>query len=188
MTLKELLATGKYHTDKGTTHSYIDFYDPLCEAFRDRVVGARLLEIGIANLDGPAQATGGSIPLWVAYFGRTPELQPSVTALDIQEHLPVAGARIVQGDATSQEVRDANFAREKFDIIIDDASHKVADQTRTFLLYRDLLATGGIYVVEDVQSDEAVAMLKAVEPAFETIDLRSVKGRYDDVLMVWRKS
>jgi hypothetical protein len=53
-----------------------------------------------------------------------------------------------------------------------------------------LLAKGGMAVIEDVQSTDWFATLEQHVPkkyAFETIDLRSVKGRYDDLVFAVTK-
>ncbi len=176
MTLSQLYGTGRFDTDKGSIHSYIDFYETALAPYRKP--GVQLLEIGLQN---QGVTTGGSIPLWVAFFG-----EGAVTGLDIAPCPPVRGANIVRGDATKVVVRNAAFAEKTFDIIIDDASHLAADQLATFLLYRSLLRPGGLYVIEDMQNWDAIALLLEIEPTFSVIDRRRVKNRYDDVLMVWR--
>jgi hypothetical protein len=47
------------------------------------------------------------------------------------------------------------------------------------------LRPDGLYAIEDMQKWDAIAMLLELEPTFRVVDLRSVKSRYDDVLMVW---
>jgi hypothetical protein len=57
-------------------------------------------------------------------------------------------------------------------------------------LYLPLLAKGGMAIIEDVQSTDWFSVLEQQVPqdfAFETIDLRNVKGRYDDLVFAVTK-
>lgn len=89
-------------------------------------------------------------------------------------------------DATKPEFLDV-IGDTKFDIIIDDGSHILQDQVKTFNLMKPLMNPGGIYVIEDV----ANVMIDEIEfedlhDNMETIDLRHKKHRYDDAMFVFK--
>jgi hypothetical protein len=79
------------------------------------------------------------------------------------------------------------------DFIIDDGPHTLQSQVDFLRLYLPLLNEGGIALIEDVQDVQWFASLEAEaekagsEFAFERVDLRNVKGRYDDLVFVVRK-
>ncbi len=75
----------------------------------------------------------------------------------------------------------------KFDIIIDDGSHILQDQIKTFHLLKKLMKKNGIYVIEDVNNIDTVKdeFLK-LHTNCKIIDLRHIKNRYDDVLVVYQ--
>jgi glycosyltransferase involved in cell wall biosynthesis len=158
-------------SDKDTRHSYIEIYSELFAPYRDGQT--HLLEIGIGG--------GDCLCAWNNYF-----VNGEIVGLDLWTGQQLGTMRLVSGDATSNEVWAKNFSDDKFDIIIDDASHKPEDQIYTFGLYRSSLRQGGIYVIEDVQSMEVVSELQNM--GFKIYDRRHVKGTEDDILAVWRHS
>ena len=127
-------------SDKWT--SYLDEYQRLFHEFQDRPVS--LLEIGIQN--------GGSMEIWGKYFGNATRL----TGCDINErcrNLKFEDSRIgvVVGDANSDAVQGEIARRSpRFDIIIDDGSHKSGDIVKSFARYFPLLNRGGIFLAEDL--------------------------------------
>ena len=74
-----------------------------------------------------------------------------------------------------------------FDIIIDDGSHYLSHQIKTWELFKDRLNPGGILVIEDIAPEAYDYFFKLAEkvPNSKFIDLRHVKNRYDDVLFVY---
>ena len=72
---------------------------------------------------------------------------------------------------------------EIFDFIIDDASHKLEDQLKA-LRWLPKIKPGGRLIIEDIQDiDKAIPAFQATGVAFNVIDLRHIKGRYDDVII-----
>jgi hypothetical protein len=71
-----------------------------------------------------------------------------------------------------------------YDLIIDDGPHTIQSQIFALEHHYALLKEGGILVVEDVQSIEIAATICDRIPLCEIIDLRSVKGVYDDIMIV----
>lgn len=168
-TLAEIWTTFGGQSDKGTLHSYIDYYETLLAPYRRP--GTRLLEIGTGG--------GECMVAWSHYL-------PSgdVTAMDLWVGWKFPGIKKIKADSCSRAVRDINFTGQSFDIIIDDASHILEEQVFTWYLYRGLVRPGGVYVIEDVQNQVGREVLNSL--GLEVVDRRHVKDRSDDVLAIWR--
>lgn len=169
-TLSEIFAHQlEAHTDKGSSHSYIEVYEDL---LRDKKIGV-ILEIGVFK--------GYSLAMWQEFFPLA-----LVLGLDLNlTWLEVPNLKVVQGDATNAEFVREKFGHLRFDLVIDDGSHLVEDQLKSFNVFRSLMNQGGIYVIEDVQDPYNYEHLLALHPAAKLIDRRSLKNRYDDVLIVY---
>lgn len=142
-TLKQLYRehTGKI-SDKWIL--YLNEWDRLFTEYRDQPV--RLLEIGIQN--------GGSLEIWAIFFSKARK----IVGCDIDqkcETLQYNDERIavVVADANSDEGEEKILLQSsKFDIIIDDGSHKSSDIIRSFARYFPHLSEEGVYVVEDLHA------------------------------------
>lgn len=157
------------HTDKGSAHSYIEVYEDL---LRNKRVGV-MLEIGVFK--------GYSLAMWQQFFPLA-----LVLGLDIDlTHVEVPNLKVVQGDATDGEFIREKFGHLRFDLVIDDGSHLVEDQLKSFNAFRSLMNQGGLYVIEDVQDPYNYEHLLALHPAAKLIDCRSLKNRYDDVMIAY---
>lgn len=164
--------------DKGSTHSYIPIYQQLFESMRNANIA--LLEIGVMY--------GASIQMWKEYFPHG-----NIYGMDIRPHCTKYAEdriKIFINDATkvlpTQNVLDKENL--KFDIIIDDGSHQIQDQLDTLGILYPYLKAGGIYVIEDIQDINTQAQyFQSLGIPIEIVDLRSVKGRYDDVLIIIKK-
>ncbi len=122
--------------------SYLIEYERLFNEFKDKSVS--LLEIGVQN--------GGSLEIWAKYFPNARYL----TGCDINENcrkLAFDDPRITVfvGDANSDEIQSAIIQRvERFDVIVDDGSHRSDDIVKSFARYFPLLNQGGIFLAEDL--------------------------------------
>lgn len=131
-------------SDKGNPHSYIDFYESQFEPRRKK---ARILEIGIK--------TGGSLLMWSRYFESY-----RIVGLDLS---PTWSApRPFQAELESNPHIELRFGQDStqpfklegnFDFVIDDGAHDLDTQWRTFLNCWDLVAPGGTYYIEDIESN-----------------------------------
>jgi len=145
--LEEMAA--RHGTDKHSTggHCYARHYARHFASFRDREI--KLLEIGIGGYEDAAQG-GESLRLWKEYF---PKAQ--IVGLDIFDKHSFAEDRIdiFRGSQDSNETLD-HLTKQygEFDLIIDDGSHVNAHVIFTFNCLFPSLKTGGIYVVEDLQT------------------------------------
>lgn len=121
---------------------YISIYERLFSELTDKSL--RVLEIGIQN--------GGSLEIWSDFFSQATK----IVGCDINEacrQLTYRDTRIavVVGDANTNEVEEAiATCSPKFDLIIDDGSHRSGDIIRSFTRYFARLEDGGLFVVEDL--------------------------------------
>lgn len=69
------------------------------------------------------------------------------------------------------------------DLIIDDGSHLYPDYTATAEVLFERLRPGGVYVIEDIQTQDSIDALRRDGWSIE--DWRERTGRYDDVI-AWR--
>jgi cephalosporin hydroxylase len=184
MLLTEILEQNDLDTDKNTTHCHIDeFYEAAFAPYKDKTIA--LLEIGISY--------GASLVLWRKYF----ENAKFIAGIDnrpeiIPDHYKIDGVSHFYGDAYDPEIKKQ---LPKLNIIIDDGSHHLQDQLTALEIYYPLLIKGGIYVVEDIQQqlypdarEQFIAKVEALtHKSYEWLDLRHVKDRPDDTLLVIRK-
>jgi demethylmacrocin O-methyltransferase len=134
-------------TDKWGAHFYTPVYHRLFAHLRDRAV--RLLEIGVGGVEF-AKVGGASLAMWADYFpnGR-------ILGIDLFPKEMTFGPRISvergsQDDAAFLTRMSAEHG--PFDIVIDDGSHYPAQVSASFDTLFPLLADGGLYVIEDVQT------------------------------------
>jgi cephalosporin hydroxylase len=110
----------------------------------------------------------------------------------IREHLDLKRSKLIFEDAYTAEAaaKVKGLAPKGIDFIIDDGPHTLESQCKFLSLYLPLLAQGGMAVIEDVQSPDWFNSLKQHVPeefAFEGIDLRGIKGRYDDLVLALKR-
>ena len=167
--------------DRGTVHSYIEVYEDLLAPVRGRV--GNVMEIGIMG--------GESLRMWEEYFynatvwGMDLCDQP-LGMTDLRPMIAEGGHHIVLGDATDPTVIDEHFCGRSFFLVIDDASHHLADQVATYDAFRDKLTADGMFIIEDIEDlDRSRPALVSIDPArrVSIFDRRDVKGRFDDVLV-----
>ena len=175
----------QYGTDKNTIHSYFDSYDRLLSPIKD---GAKnILEIGIY--------AGGSIKLWHDYF-----VNANIYAVDITECLTgnwlnnYERIKTYKANAYSPDFLISEFIQKniKFDLIIEDGPHSLETQQFAASIYSNILSDQGMIVIEDVMIDNVQPIVDSfprhLQSSVEVIDLRGVKNRCDDILIVCDKS
>jgi|LauGreDrversion4_2_1035121.scaffolds.fasta_scaffold00252_24 cephalosporin hydroxylase len=169
------------NSDKGTVHSYIDYYDSLFSPFQSKKI--RILEIGIQG--------GISLLLWKDYFKQAEVVGIDIDIKQAQKKVldicadPTSGISLIEADAADYSILDKIHGN--FDIIIDDGSHLLHHQLASFKFFKDRLNLGGIYIIEDIGNELNARTLNQKIPNSEIVDLRSVKGRWDDLILVYRK-
>lgn len=199
MTLREIIAHYDINghekdggTDKDTFHSYIELYEQLLAPFVSKAI--TLVEIGIQY--------GGSMLLWQDYLPKAQFIfVDNVNSIHpkILDHLDRDRTCILFQDAYNDiGAEEVNNIAEMgasggIDFIIDDGPHTLQSQIDFLRLYLPSLNKGGIALIEDVQDVQWFASLEAEaekagsEFTFERVDLRHVKGRYDDLVFVVKK-
>lgn len=169
---------GTQGTDKNTGHSYIsNFYEDAFAKYRDKPI--TLLEIGIAR--------GDSLLLWDKYFINNQLIcgldNYNMMSTEVQNHPKI---KKLFTDAYSEHA--ANILP-SFDIIIDDGPHSLESQQKAIQLYLSKVNPGGIFVIEDIQEESSIDILKNTLPEqfknyCKFIDLRFVKNRKDDMMFI----
>jgi len=128
-------------TDKVVHHGYHRFHPWFLREFRGKEV--RLLEIGLDEL--------GSVRLWQRYFAEGLRLhgidrdEKACSGENIQFH------KVDQSSAAELQ-RFAASVGTTFDIILDDGSHAPAHQILSLTTLWPLLAPGGVYIIEDIET------------------------------------
>lgn len=149
-----------YHTDKGTTHSYIPIYDQLFasrqhDSFNFLEVGA--LTCGSLRMfhEFFTQAQIMGMDNWSQTCDHTgvPFAVNGTNLVEIIQQVSRTCPRInlITCDSSNAEQVNQKLQGLKFEIIIDDGDHDPHAQLKTFQnLYEYWHAHSGIYVVEDV--------------------------------------
>ena len=185
MTLKEIgkkyAATDhrENHGDKGTTHSYLGAYEKILSPYKERG-GVRMLEVGVA--------AGLSLRMWQEWLGPDslvcgidPSSKWFPRGLTTEFPIAIGHSNVPSGRAKVAAFTDA------YDVIVDDGDHNPAIQLATYWNLSPLLAKGGVYIIEDITNIDAWRHeFEALAENVEIVDLRLVKDRGDDVLVVIR--
>lgn len=163
-------------TDKGTLHSYPEFYERLFEPRRLQI--QTVLEVGARG--------GGSLKGWKDYFPNATHICGIDNGSEAGVWKPdVAGIEVFEADTVKPwTVTTAlnRFSHGFFDVIIEDGWHLPFAQAATYGVLRSYLAPGGIYVIEDIEGIEWAQKLQTVLGG--TIeDRRHIKNRHDDILL-----
>lgn len=172
MTLLEIWE--KYKSDKGTVHSYMPYYNKVLEDYKHTENG--VLEIGVSG--------GNSIKMWREYFTKA-----KMYGNDLSFHQRVLdGVKNVKWLKGNQSDEKTFKEIQNLDVIIDDGSHKLHDQLKSFKLLWPKLNPGGIYIIEDIRDidGEKEHFTKLHKNVF-VHDFRKLKNRSDDVIIEIRK-
>lgn len=130
----------KYRVGKSSMdHNYLVNYERFLASLRTQPV--RLLELGVFF--------GASMRMWEEYFPRA-----EIYAVDIEPEcgkFATQRAHVIQADLSNRE--EVSRLREiRPQIIIDDASHIVSHQLLALFTLFDVLPSGGIYILEDLET------------------------------------
>ena len=177
-------------TDKNTCHSYLQTYDEILNKIR--YTSKNILEIGIYK--------GGSIKLWHDYF-----LNATIYGMDIMHINDVCEniknktriKLITSTNAYNELTIETYFKNSNniklFDMILDDGPHTLESMCFTATHYSKLLTDNGILIIEDIQCMNWIPEIVKSFPnnlrnQIKIIDLRNIKNRYDDILIILDKS
>jgi len=185
MSLKSL---NNIYTDKETFHTYLDTYEKL---FNQKKYNKdiNILEIGVQY--------GGSIKLWRDYFENG-----KIYGVDIcdnsfiQEKSILTDERVtlyLQNNAYDINFINKNLADKKFDFIIDDGPHSLESMIFFANYYIELLKDDGVLIIEDIQDEKWLDVIRnnikeEYKQYVNIVDVRNIKGRYDDLMFIINKS
>lgn len=171
-----------YGTDKGTTHSYLSAYEVLFSSRQSDKI--RLLEVGVW--------TGASLMAWGDYFTHA---DAEIYGVDIVNNIRfdlLKNPKIKYATLDATRPDHLKNIDGNFDIIIDDGSHTFSHQMTTLYLLKDRINENGLYIIEDIQDESFVEHLQKFAESIgfssEVIDTRPLKGRYDDIMIIFRKN
>jgi hypothetical protein len=131
----------RFGVDKSSrVHGYTKAYETLWAPWRNEAVA--LLEIGVGS--------GASLRMWREYFH-----QAKLYGLDVAAcpDLPISGLRLFQGSQSDESVLERLIHETgPLDIVIDDGSHRWADQIASFQKLYPHVKPGGYYAIEDLHT------------------------------------
>ncbi len=122
--------------------SYLPLYSKVVEGLQRDVES--LLEIGVQR--------GGSLEIWAKTLPEAKriigcDIDPTCGMLTFTD----SRITVLVGDASSsQTVEQIEALCSRFDLIVDDGSHRSSDIIQTFARYFPLLAPGGAFIIEDL--------------------------------------
>ena len=142
-------------------HDYTDFYHENLKELKDKKLD--ILEIGTAKGDGIAS--------FYFYFPYSNLI--GVDNNPFRTRYKSKRIRNIYVDISSKQILKnlTNHLNQKFDLIIEDCSHKLIDQILCFSENFKNLKKGGIYIVEDLNFPE---IHKMYNPTSEIIDLKTI--------------
>ena len=174
-------------TDKASDHSYDTVYSKLLSKYKERT--GNILEIGV-QFGGSALLWHEYLPLYnLALVDIANQVHPT-----IWEKMLVERYKFIEIDAYTEGTTALlkQIYPYGFDIIIEDGPHDIETQTFTLREYSKLLKKGGTLVIEDIQNFEHIETIMSCinsneYESLEFIDLRELKGRCDDIIIVLSK-
>lgn len=157
-----------HKTDKGVAHKYLPFYENVFST--KRFENLKILEIGVLF--------GASLKLWNDYFPNSTifgiddfshktgqdfySFRPLIKEEVLKEFSEFDRIKVIELDSQNYEKVHEMFNNVVFDIIIDDGNHSLNFQMKTFENFYSLLSENGVYICEDVQSQENAEKLKSL--------------------------
>ncbi len=145
----------RYGSDKGSRkHRYTELYHMLLQPHRHRAL--TFLEMGLL-IGGPEHGKSRdrkthdlpSIRMWLDYFPNAQIIGLDVSDFSWFEHERFTFHRVDMD--SREEMRAAAAELPDLDIILDDASHASHHQQTAFLELFPKLASGGLYIIEDLR-------------------------------------
>ena len=125
-------------TDKWT--NYLKEYEDKLNRYQKLPI--KFFEIGILN--------GGSLEIFAKYFLNAElilgcDIDPKCKDL----HYDQKNVKVIVGDVNEEKIKNEIIKHSKFDIIIDDGSHKLSDIIIALSIFFKNLKPGGFYILED---------------------------------------
>jgi hypothetical protein len=145
----------RYGTDKCPQlgHNYTPKYYELLNNRRHSI--HKVVELGIGHKDvcHTSQITGASLYMWRDFFTNA-----TIIGIDILPQCQFEDVRIktFQCDQTNlrQLMRTLRIIGNDIDLFVDDGLHDEDNQVSTCLRVMPFIKSGGMYIIEDVDSDK----------------------------------
>ena len=186
MTFSEFYSITFPQSDKGIEHDYIDgWYTEEFTPIRNN--NLTIVEIGIQR--------GYSLNLFKQWFTNSKIIgidNGDEVRDDYYEFInSIDGVEIIWDDAYNKSIVD-KFEDNSIDYVIDDGPHWTESQLDCVRLWYSKLKPGGKIIIEDIQSFDSVKHLfielsNELNIQMDIIDLRINKGRFDDILIIFKK-
>lgn len=169
------LLAQKYKADKWGKHHYTPVYYELMKDKRNEVKS--VFEIGTAE--------GASMFMWRDFFPQATihggDNVPSRVELFKNEERMKA---YLMDQSKLADIYNVLPILMTADLIVDDGSHRGADQLFTFLAIAPYMKSGAVYVIEDVADTDIIPFI--TDSYY--IEVKEVsKTRYDDRLIIFKK-
>jgi hypothetical protein len=174
--------------DKGTNHSYIEYY--YNQEFSDkRTNNLNILEIGVWE--------GSSLKLWKSWF-----VNANIIGIDDNSGIfgnlrnnqfnQMPGVNIIWDDAYSDRIV-TKFNDNYFDYIIDDGPHTFESHKLCVEKWLPKLKHGGKLIIEDIYylsedpspliGEQLTSLIDSNLYNYRFLDLRKIKQRGDDIIL-----
>lgn len=130
----------------GTDKNYLCGYGPIYDKILDGRKISTVLEFGVKS--------GASLLAWAEAFPKAMIYGIDISLARVtRKTWDEPRIRLIEGDATDPNLPLVYALR--YDLIVDDASHRIQDQIEALKIYGQWLTPDGVYVIEDIVSDEA---------------------------------
>ena len=141
MSLKKIFV--KFKCDK-YFHKYDLVYDNYFSRLKNK--NLKILEIGISD--------GASLKAWSEYFKNSKIIGFDIKKIDLKKKgLLKKNIKVYTGSQSDKKFINFLINKyKKFDIIIDDGSHKPSDVITSFEMFFNSLSRNGLYFIEDTQT------------------------------------
>lgn len=193
------IKSDKHYTVRAHNHTYLDVYQHIFLPFKYEKIN--LSEVGILK--------GESLKIWYHYFKNATiygldtfergnwaaSMWRGCKLEEVEDNLSDFLDRVILSQVNSCSENDDSreeffnlLGGEKLHIIIDDASHELSDQVKTFENFIPHLHKDGIYIIEDIGLTDNKffdpVLIKKYIPNIKIIDMRHIGG-LDNVLGVY---
>jgi len=176
----------KYHLDKNVKifHDYIPIYEKFVK--QNKHLLKNVLEIGIGSTENGQMThvknykTGNSLRCWRDYFPNA-----TIHGIDIYECI-LNEERIKTYKLDQSNESDLNTLEGPFELIIDDGSHIMEHQIFSFNILSKKLSYNGIYVIEDIHSENR-EIIKETFSNLKEFNVYFFYNGYDNVCVLEKK-
>jgi len=134
----------KYNTDKATYHNFTKLYDMVLGSRKHTI--RTVIEYGILQ--------GASLRMWREYFPESTHIYAFDINLKGDPRLPHMTCAYANQDSRESLVEGLkNVGVQSADIIVEDGGHMSTQQRNTLAASWPILASGGIYILEDLHTN-----------------------------------